>query len=200
MQHTECIRYQSDQVKVNPFCNQSYFYLFIFFLINITTAGIYTSHWWFIPKYEHISCFNWAALSFSCENQTLCSTNKREVETIPKLWSHSHHIQGHRKDLTLHRLLYSPSCLGHLTLLFHIQPSPLKEKNTGEKETKLVYTSFTMTEVSCTVECWLTIHGWQMETERGVMRKRASIQAGSMGWALWLHLTHGQAAVIQRSP
>lgn len=59
----------------------------------------------------------------------------------------------------LHIIAYfiHPLVTGHLTLLFHIQPSPLKEK-TAENETKLVYASFTITEVSCTVECWPTIH------------------------------------------
>ena len=86
------------------------------------------------------------------------------------------------KGRILHIIAYfiHPLVTGHLTLLFHIQPSPLKGK-AEEKETKLVYASFTVTGVCGTVECWLTIQGWQMETERGVMRKRASIQTGSMG-------------------
>ena len=68
----------------------------------------------------------------------------------------------------IHRLVTE-----HLTLLFHIQPSPLKAKKT-QKESKLEYSSLKSQKLL--VECGLTIQGWQMEMERGVMRKRASIQ------------------------
>lgn len=127
-----------------------------------------------------------------------------EKHSTPTMYFHFISTHTHRKEFT-HRSPHTQSLvIGHLTLLFHIQPSPLKAGSTGRGEKKEVLIRicyFTITAVSGTVDCRLIIQGWQMETEKSVVRKKGHLFSQSeWGWAPRLRLTPCQTAVIQRSP
>lgn len=109
----------------------------------------------------------------SIRAKTLCrAINVLEAESFHKLIFNCH-IQVERKAFPHHHLLYWAQLQGILPCCSIFSPFPWKEKGreknkkkTGRKERKLAYVSFTIAEVSCTVECWPTIRAWQMGTER----------------------------------
>lgn len=94
---------------------------------------------------------------------------------IPTLCSHYSSTHRHRKDFTHHRLLYS--LCSHWTSYLVVPYSALSPKSIKKKKSQLEYVCFTITAVSDAVDCWLIIQGWQMETERSVVRKRGIYSA-----------------------
>lgn len=90
--------------------------------------------------------------------------NRKTVETIPTMWSHSCPVQEQEGFHTPLPTLFTPAS-GGLTLLFHIQPSPLEGK-TAKKGIKLIRTRFYNHQGLLYSWVLATIQGWQMEKER----------------------------------
>lgn len=89
--------------------------------------------------------------------------NRKTVETMPTMWSHSCPVQEQEGFHTPLLMLFTPAT-GGLTLLFHIQPSPLEEK-TAKKGIKLKRTRFYNHQSLLYSWVLATIQGWQMEKE-----------------------------------
>lgn len=80
------------------------------------------------------------------------------------MWSHSCPVQEQEGFHTPLPTLFTPAP-GGLTLLFHIQPSPLEGK-TAKKGIKLIRTRFYNHQSLLYSRVLATIQGWQMEKER----------------------------------